>query len=90
MAADRRHLVFCEVKSRILSGPPGELGPFAAEVCKGLEQALVVLVGPGPRGIQQERLSAAVARLEAEPLGDDGLDHRLQRPARVQLELGRN
>ena len=30
VAADRRHLVFCEVKTRILSGPGGELGPFAA------------------------------------------------------------
>jgi putative endonuclease len=30
VAADRRHLVFCEVKARILTGPPGELGPFAA------------------------------------------------------------
>ena len=30
VAADSRHLVFCEVKTRILSGPPGELGPFAA------------------------------------------------------------
>src|ERR687896_621344 len=30
VAADRRHLVFCEVKTRVLSGPPGELGPFAA------------------------------------------------------------
>jgi putative endonuclease len=30
VAADRRHLVFCEVKTRILAGPPGELGPFAA------------------------------------------------------------
>ena len=30
VAADRRHLVFCEVKTRVLSEPPGELGPFAA------------------------------------------------------------
>src|ERR687895_59269 len=30
VAADRRHLVFCEVKTRLLAGPPGELGPFAA------------------------------------------------------------
>jgi putative endonuclease len=30
VASDRRHLVFCEVKTRMLSGPPGELGPFAA------------------------------------------------------------
>jgi putative endonuclease len=30
VAADRGHLVFCEVKTRILSGPPGELGPVAA------------------------------------------------------------
>ena len=30
VAADRRHLVFCEVKTRILNGSPGELGPFAA------------------------------------------------------------
>ena len=30
VAADQRHLVFCEVKTRVLSGPPGELGPFAA------------------------------------------------------------
>jgi putative endonuclease len=30
VAADRRHLVFVEVKTRILNGPPGELGPFAA------------------------------------------------------------
>jgi putative endonuclease len=30
VAADRCHLVFCEVKTRVLSGPPGELGPFAA------------------------------------------------------------
>jgi putative endonuclease len=30
VAADSRHLVFCEVKTRVLSGPPGELGPFAA------------------------------------------------------------
>ena len=30
VAADQRHLVFCEVKNRVLSGSPGELGPFAA------------------------------------------------------------
>jgi putative endonuclease len=30
VAADPRHLVFCEVKTRVLAGPPGELGPFAA------------------------------------------------------------
>jgi putative endonuclease len=30
VAADDRYLVFCEVKTRVLSGPPGELGPFAA------------------------------------------------------------
>jgi putative endonuclease len=30
VAADRRHLVFCEVKTRILNRAPGELGPFAA------------------------------------------------------------
>jgi putative endonuclease len=30
VAADRRHLVFCEVKTRVETGPPGELGPFAA------------------------------------------------------------
>jgi putative endonuclease len=30
VAADRRHLVFCEVKTRVIGGPPGELGPFAA------------------------------------------------------------
>jgi putative endonuclease len=30
VAADPRHLVFCEVKTRLLNGPPGELGPFAA------------------------------------------------------------
>jgi putative endonuclease len=30
VVADRRHLVFCEVKTRVLAGSPGELGPFAA------------------------------------------------------------
>lgn len=30
IAADGRYLVFCEVKTRVLAGPPGELGPFAA------------------------------------------------------------
>jgi putative endonuclease len=30
VAADERCLVFCEVKTRVLAGPPGELGPFAA------------------------------------------------------------
>jgi putative endonuclease len=30
VAADRRHLVFCEVKTRILAGAPGEPGPFAS------------------------------------------------------------
>jgi putative endonuclease len=30
VAADDRCLVFCEVKTRVLAGPPGELGPFAA------------------------------------------------------------
>jgi putative endonuclease len=30
VAADRRHLVFCEVKTRILTGSTGEPGPFAA------------------------------------------------------------
>ena len=30
VAADERHLVFCEVKTRVLGGPAGELGPFAA------------------------------------------------------------
>ena len=30
VAADRRRIVFCEVKTRVLAGPPGELGPLAA------------------------------------------------------------
>ena len=30
VAANRSSLVFCEVKTRVLDGPPGELGPFAA------------------------------------------------------------
>jgi putative endonuclease len=30
VAADERYLVFCEVKTRILGGPAGELGPLAA------------------------------------------------------------
>lgn len=30
VAADDRHLVFCEVKTRMLHGDPGPLGPFAA------------------------------------------------------------
>ena len=30
VAADERHLVFCEVKTRVLAGSPGEPGPFAA------------------------------------------------------------
>src|SRR5436305_15271108 len=30
VAADSRQLVFCEVKTRVIRGPPGPLGPFAA------------------------------------------------------------
>lgn len=30
IAADARHLVFCEVKTRVVRGDPGPLGPFAA------------------------------------------------------------
>ena len=30
VAADERYLVFCEVKTRVLSGRPGELGPLAS------------------------------------------------------------
>jgi putative endonuclease len=30
VAADARHLIFCEVKTRIVRGNPGPLGPFAA------------------------------------------------------------
>lgn len=30
IAADDRHLVFCEVKTRMIKGDPGPLGPFAA------------------------------------------------------------
>jgi putative endonuclease len=30
VAADARCLVFCEVKTRVVGGPVGELGPFAA------------------------------------------------------------
>lgn len=30
VAADKRYLVFCEVKTRIVRGRPGPLGPFAA------------------------------------------------------------
>ena len=30
VAADRRRLVFCEVKTRIVRGEPGPLGPLAA------------------------------------------------------------
>ncbi len=30
VAADRRYLVFCEVKTRIVRGAPGPLGPFSA------------------------------------------------------------
>jgi putative endonuclease len=30
VAADSRYLVFCEVKTRIVRGRPGPLGPFAA------------------------------------------------------------
>jgi len=43
VAADPRHLVFCEVKTRVLAGPAGELGPFA---------------GIGPRKRRQVRLMA--------------------------------
>ena len=31
VVADDRHLVFCEVKTRVVAGPPGgDIGPFAA------------------------------------------------------------
>lgn len=30
VAADDRYLVFCEVKTRVVRGDPGPLGPFAA------------------------------------------------------------
>jgi putative endonuclease len=30
VATDDRHLVFCEVKTRVVRGDPGPLGPFAA------------------------------------------------------------
>jgi putative endonuclease len=30
VARDDRYLVFCEVKTRVLRGAPGDLGPFAA------------------------------------------------------------
>jgi putative endonuclease len=30
VAMDARYLVFCEVKTRVLRGDPGPLGPFAA------------------------------------------------------------
>ena len=30
IARDARHLVFCEVKTRVVRGDPGPLGPFAA------------------------------------------------------------
>jgi putative endonuclease len=30
VAANSSSLVFCEVKTRVLDGAPGELGPFAA------------------------------------------------------------
>lgn len=30
IAADDRHLIFCEVKTRVVKGDPGPLGPFAA------------------------------------------------------------
>ena len=30
IAADERHLVFCEVKTRMVHGDPGPLGPFAS------------------------------------------------------------
>jgi putative endonuclease len=30
VAADARHLVFCEVKTRVVGGKPGPLGPFDA------------------------------------------------------------
>jgi putative endonuclease len=30
VASDDRHLVFCEVKTRVVRGDPGPLGPFAA------------------------------------------------------------
>jgi putative endonuclease len=52
VAADRRHLVFCEVKTRVLAGPPGELGPFAAI---------------GPRKRRQVRLMAREWLAQREP-----------------------
>ena len=54
VAADERHLVFCEVKTRVLSRPPGELGPFAAI---------------GPRKRRQVRLMARewLAKRDAAP-----------------------
>lgn len=30
IVADERHLIFCEVKTRIVRGDPGPLGPFAS------------------------------------------------------------
>ena len=56
VAADARHLVFCEVKTRVLSGRSGELGPFAAigarkrRQVRSMAREWLALRGPaGPR-----------------------------------------
>ena len=77
VAADRRHLVFCEVKTRILSGPPGELGPFAAIGARKRRQVRLMArewlaqrdsAGPWPRsdGDRATRLRGRVGR-QAQP-----------------------
>ncbi len=54
VAADKRYLVFCEVKTRILRGRPGPLGPFAAIGARKRRQVRLMarewLAQPGSAG----------------------------------------
>ncbi|HEY8769825.1 MAG TPA: YraN family protein [Thermoleophilaceae bacterium] len=56
VAADSRYLVFCEVKSRIVRGRPGPLGPFSAIGARKRRQVRLMARewlaqdGSGPRG----------------------------------------
>ena len=74
VAADERYLVFCEVKTRVLSGRPGELGPFASIGARKQRQVRLMArewlaAGRGSSGCSPPELRFDAIGVEVSPSG---------------------
>ena len=73
VAADERRIVFCEVKTRVVARPAGELGPFAAIGVRKRQRVRLMarewLAARGPQETPRSELRFDAIGIELDPGG---------------------